>query len=583
VTSGVYDVDDRVGFRRHAVVTLADDAAIKAKRDEEEQAMLRDWLRAHDPAGGRTPAPSKSELTVGEHYEGVVLDVSRTWALVGVGAHTGVVPLAWSDRLAVTNPPDKGGGYRTRVVRDYQEKVDVDANPETPDVPMLRSGDVILVEVRAASTQDAKVAKVFAGTPGAEAGQAALALWQVNAVEGALFSYDLSNGAVRALVGGVDFGQSQFNRAIQAYRQVGSTFKPLVYTAAIESKRVTTASLVADAPLAFATNDDFVWKPDNFGGDYEGDMTLRKALMKSKNTCTIRIMESVDPTFTQDVVYNFTRKLGILGPPMPGSLPEELRKQRGARDLCPWIKEQPDFRVCMDRYPPLPEGLSDREHRATMKPDEVWWCRACDLSLALGSASLTMEELVRAYSVFPTGGTLVQPYYVEKVADRAGNVLEEHHAVEFERVIDPGVAAIGTWLLQSVVWGGTGAKAGQLGVQLGGKTGTTNDSKDTWFVGFSPNVATGVWVGFDDPGTLGGMATGSTTALPIWIDYMAVAATKKDDRPFPMDGIEWVNVDERTGKRVTNGGVRYPFLPGTVPESTGFAAGQVDTSDPTEL
>src|SRR5688572_7406377 len=172
----------------------------------------------------------------------------------------------------------------------------------------------------------------------------------------------------------------------------------------------------------------------------------------------------------------------------------------------------------MDRWPPMPAGMTDREFRATLGPDDVSWCRACDMSMGLGSASLTMEELVRAYSVFPTGGLLIEPYTIEEVSDRDGTVLERHERAEPPRVMDPAVASIATWLLQGVVHGGTAASAGaELKMTgLGGKTGTTNDEKDAWFVGFSNDVIAAVWTGYDQPRTLGVSSTGGRTSLPTW-------------------------------------------------------------------
>jgi penicillin-binding protein 1A len=251
--------------------------------------------------------------------------------------------------------------------------------------------------------------------------------------------------------------------------------------------------------------------------------------------------------------------------------------------LCPWTRETPDSTICMDRNPPMAEGLTDRQHRAQLKPDDVFMCRACDMSMGLGSASLTMEELVRAYSAFPTGGLLVEPYTIEEVTDREGNVLERHEPIERPRVMDPAVASVATWLLQGVVHGGTAASAGsELGmVGLGGKTGTTNDEKDAWFVGFSNDVIAAVWTGYDQPRTLGVSSTGGRTSLPTWTRYMKVAAPKERDRPFPVSGgLDWASVDEATGRRITGGGgMTYPFLEGTAPESTGLKAGQVSIED----
>jgi penicillin-binding protein 1A len=380
-------------------------------------------------------------------------------------------------------------------------------------------------------------------------------------------------------VGGASFEDSEFNRATQARRQVGSTFKPIVYAAAIETEKVTTATLVTDGPLAFATDQDFIWKPSNYGNDFAGNITLRQALAMSKNTCTVRVLDRIDPGMNDDVIYRFARKLGFGGPPTH-LLPEGHTATPDNDYLCPWVRETPTSTICMDRLPPKDPNLSNTAHRARIGPDDVYMCRACDLSMGLGSRSFTMEEMLRGYSAFPSGGKLIQPYYIEQVRDRNGNVLEQHQPQEFAQVISPEVASITTWLLENVVQGGTGSAAQRLGVHLGGKTGTTNDEKDAWFIGFSPDVITGVWVGFDQPRPLGVSSTGGRTSLPIWMEYMEAAAPRDRDRPFRMRGnVEWAQIEESTGRRVESGGRSYPFLPGTAPESTGAVAGQVSIED----
>jgi penicillin-binding protein 1A len=394
-------------------------------------------------------------------------------------------------------------------------------------------------------------------------------------------SFDLKTGAVRAMVGGSDFTKSQFNRAMQSYRQVGSTFKPIVYAAAIDSSKVTSATMVTDAPLAFATNSDFIWKPANYGLEYEGNMTLRQALAGSKNTCTVRVLESIDPGMNDDIIYSFARKLGIGGPPSHLLGEDHLAKPDNDK-LCPWIREKEDFQICMDRWPAKDPSISNTRHRQLMGPDDVYMCRACDMSMGLGSASLTMVELMRAYSAFPSQGKLVEPYFIEEVRDRNGNILETHQPAEHKQVIDPQVASVTTWLLQNVVQGGTGyaAKKALKMKGLAGKTGTTNDEKDTWFVGFTPEVITAAWVGFDKPRSLGISSTGGRTALPIWIEVMRQAAPLEDDRDFSFHrDLQWAQIDEETGRRVTSGGRRYPFVRGTAPESTGIAAGQLSLQD----
>ena len=398
-------------------------------------------------------------------------------------------------------------------------------------------------------------------------------------------SIDANTGAVRAMVGGADFAKSEFNRAIQAKRQVGSTFKPIVYAAAIDSEKLTSATIVPDVRgSSYATESGFVWKPDNYGDEYLGNITLRKALAMSKNTCTIKVLEVMDPGMNDDVLYKFARKLGIGGPPSH-TLPDDWVTKPDNDHLCPWVREHRESTICMDRFPPKDPNISNTRHRLQMKPDEVYMCRACDMSMGLGSASLTMEELVRAYSAFATGGKLVTPYYIEEVRDRNGNVLEKHEPMEAPEVIRPEVATVATWLLENVAYYGTGAPAyQQLRIRMAGKTGTTQDFKDAWFVGYTNDVLTAAWVGFDEPRSLGLSSTGGRTALPIWVDVMREAAPKEKDRRFPIYGdIEWFNIDEAKGTRVTSGGRKYPFIRGTEPESTGVGAGETDSSDHTEL
>ena len=301
----------------------------------------------------------------------------------------------------------------------------------------------------------------------------------------------------------------------------------------------------------------------------------------SRNTCTVRVLEAMDPGMNDDVVYNFARRLGIGGPPLE-TLDESWVPKPENDLLCPWTLEHKDSTICMDRFPPKDPNLSNTAHRRQLKDGDEYWCRTCDMSMGLGSASLTMEELVRAYSAFASGGDLIQPYYIEEVRDRDGALLEEHTTVDFPQVMDPEVASITSWLLQGVVSGGTGSVASrELELSgLGGKTGTTNDFKDAWFVGFTNDVITATWVGYDQPRSLGVSSTGGRTALPIWIDYMRVAAPKDRDRPFRMRGdIEWAQIDEDSGRRVSSGGRSYPFIGGTVPESSGAKAGQVSIQD----
>ncbi|TNE91836.1 MAG: hypothetical protein EP330_03815 [Deltaproteobacteria bacterium] len=561
VVNGIYDVDQRMGFRREGLTTVSG-AELDAKRAEITEKIRKERALELDPAG-RTPPADTTELVADRVYDAVVLDVKKNYAKVGIGDIEALVPLAWTEWLYEPNPR-KSWRYRT-------------ATDMTAD-GILKKGDVVLVKTAALSTQDSAVSKAFKNTPGADKAYVAARLWQDPEVEGALLSYEVDSGAVRAMVGGAFWEKSEFNRAVQSKRQVGSTFKPIVYAAAIESQRVTTATMLVDGPLAFSTDQDFIWKPANYGNDFLGNITLRKALAMSRNTCTVRVLEAIDPGMNDDVVYSFARRLGIGGPPSH-RLPEDHIATEENDHLCPWVRETPESTICMDRNPPKDPNISNTRHRQLMGPDDVYMCRACDLSMGLGSASLTMEELARAYSAFASGGKLIDPYYIEEVRDVKGNVLEKHEVPEFEEVMSPEVASITTWLLEAVATEGTAARAGRLGIPVAGKTGTTNDEKDAWFVGFTPQIITAVWVGYDQPRSLGVSSTGGRTSLPIWMDYMEVAAPK-DTPPFVMRGeIEWAQIDQDTGRRVSSGGRRYPFLKDTLPEATGASAGQVTAED----
>jgi penicillin-binding protein 1A len=587
IVRNVHEVDQRMGFRRAGLRTLASDTEIAAFRAERE-GELRALGQFEADAALRGPLPERSTLVRGRVYQGAVLAVDAKWLRVGVGAHEVIVPIGLA-RWAYE--PNSRMSWRNRSATAFDVEVRGWEDGVEKGGTLLRKGDVIEVKLAAASSarpegDDAEaVTKAVKGTPAESTALPVAYLWQTPQVEAAVMSYDLNTGAVRAMVGGADFARSEFNRATQAYRQVGSTFKPIVYAAAIDSGRLTSASIVPDVRGAsYTTEAGFVWKPDNYGDEYLGNITLRKALAMSKNTCTIKVLESMDPGMNDDVLYTFARKLGIGGPPTH-LLPEGHVALPSNDKLCPWTRETPDSTICMDRNPPKDPDISNTRHRQLMKPEDVYMCRACDMSMGLGSASLTMEELLRAYSAFATDGRLIQPYYIEQVLDRDGKVLEKHEPAEFAQVVRPEVASITNWLLQQVVRAGTGNPAYQaLKINLAGKTGTTQDYKDTWFVGFSPDVITAAWVGFDEPRSLGVSSTGGRTALPIWIDTMRVAAPPERDRPFKMYGdLEWAIIDETRGTRVTSGGLAYPFIRDTAPSSSGVAAGELTVEDFTEL
>ena len=285
-------------------------------------------------------------------------------------------------------------------------------------------------------------------------------------VEGAFIALDPRNGAVRAMVGGFDYSKSKFNHATQAWRQPGSSFKPFIYSAALE-KGFTPATVINDAPLFFdaAATGSQPWEPKNYDGKFEGPMTMRTGLAKSKNMVSIRILQSVGPEYTQG-----------------------------------WITR---FGFDAERHPPY-------------------------LTMALGAGSVTPMQMAAGYAVFANGGYRVNPTLIAKVTDSKGNVINEARELvldESQRTIDTRNAFIMSSLLQEVTRRGTAAKAqAELKrTDIYGKTGTTNDSLDTWFAGFQHSLVAVVWMGYDTPRKLGDKETGGSLSLPVWIDFMRQA------------------------------------------------------------
>ena len=319
-------------------------------------------------------------------------------------------------------------------------------------------------------------------------------MWQIAqmpAVSAALVSMVPQDGAVRALVGGFDFNINKFNHVAQAWRQPGSSFKPFIYSAALE-KGFTPATIVNDAPIVFdaAKTGSDAWEPKNYDGKYDGPIRLRTALAKSKNMVSIRILQGIGPRYAQDYIarFGFDPKL----------------------------------------HPPY-------------------------LTMALGAGSVTPLQMAGAYSVFANGGYQIKPYYILRVVDQRGNVVMETKppiaGQDAERVIDPRNAFIMTSLLRDVIRYGTGAKAMALGRQdLAGKTGTTNDSVDAWFAGFNDSLVAVTWIGFDNPASLGDAETGGGAALPIWMGYMAKALKGVPETPLtPPDGVVALPINPQTG------------------------------------
>jgi penicillin-binding protein 1A len=549
--------------------------------------------------GGYAPVPEQSTLKKEMEVEGVVLGVKKDHAVVGVGSHKAIVPLAWSKWAY---PIDIERSWKYRAQNSMQN--------------VLNVGDIVDLRIVTVDAKEKDETKRFAMQ--LKGPVAAADLVQPPELQGALFSYRLDTGAVTAMVGGVDFENSEYNRATQAQRQVGSTFKPIVYATAIGSEKFTAASMVQDAPTIIGEAGGTMWKPSNYGGEYLGNITLRRALAMSRNVCTVRVLDVIGP----DSVYEVAGpKLGI-GFPEPTcsrthiSIDDECVGTRSSSTVkgmswcencdptsCPTVRIDDLFsgdcmgeawedggsrwchscdvnlRVC-DWYKEknISRSLPCNGARLDKNGDVV--CRACDLSMGLGSSSLTMVELARAYSAFGTYGSLVEPHFINRVVDRDGTVIEAHEpTTEWPQVLEPSAAGVAHWLLRGVATGGTAAKSNQLGIQLAGKTGTTNSFRDAWFVGYNPDMVTAVWVGFDQPKNMGQTFTGGDTSLPIWMDFMRVAAPKsKAPRFKDIPNVDWAPIDETTGL-VSEGGRSMPFMKGTTPGSGMGAVGQVTAQD----
>ena len=461
-----------------------------------------------------------SALKVGVTYQGVVtgVDPAKGVVSVRVGDRTGTLArkdMAWAGKVALLSTYGKPEG---------KEKA-------------LPLGAVIEVSVI---------------TPEVNGSGAVFALDQEPEAQAALVAMDPKNGGVRALVGGYDFRKSQFNRATQAKRNPGSAFKPIIYAAAID-KGMTPASVFDDSPVEYNSGQEKSWKPKNYDNIYRGAVTMREALTNSINVVSVKILERIGVGYA----IEYARKLGITSP------------------------------------------------------------LEANLTLALGSSSLTPLELTSAYAVFASGGYRLTPYFITKVTDRFGKVLEEitppsvptftsmTSAVKITAdattkpsevggapvpagegnpppqgsgaltpipVISPDTAYIMTNLMESVVTSGTGQRAKALGRPVAGKTGTTNDMKDAWFVGYVPQLVAGVWVGYDQEKSLGAGGSGGQAAAPIWTDFMQRALAGIPVQNFAQPGnITFARINPRTGKLSrdgTEGSVTEGFINGTEP--TGY-------------
>src|SRR5580692_1587695 len=353
-------------------------------------------------------------------------------------------------------------------------------------------------------------------------------LRQLPEISGAMVVMDPRTGRVLAMVGGFSYDQSQFNRATQALRQPGSSFKPLVYAAAIDNG-YTPSSVVLDAPIEVDTGaGGAVWKPENYGGKFYGPSTLRFGLEQSRNVMTVRLAQDIG----MPMVAEYAKRFGVY-----------------------------------DDLPPY-------------------------LSYALGAGETTVMRMVTAYSMFDNGGRRVIPTMIDRIQDRYGHTIYRHDQRECqgcdakagdskawnteptlvdkrEQVIDPMTAYQITSLMEGVVQRGTATVLRDVGKPIAGKTGTTNDSRDVWFVGFSPDIVCGVYLGYDKPHNIGRLATGGHLAAPVVRDFLKIALADKPPIPFTVPpGIKLIRVDAKTGIRAGPGDpktILEAFKPGTAP------------------
>ena len=473
---------------------------------------VADGLRAHDKRRGfRTPDRNvldEAEIEAGTEAAGEALaayEHSRwVFAMGAEDIVPAVVTSVDSDAMQV-----RFGPYRATVVPKGLRAL-LSGGTEgfrgigrTPADQLVRPGDLIEIKITTLGTVDADGNELAEPTIEADLDQEPLA-------EGALLAIENRTGRILAMVGGYDFERSKFNRATQAYRQLGSLFKGVLYAAAVD-QGFTAASIVMDEPISYDVGpEQDPYEPTNYDHTYEGPITLRRALEKSRNVPAVWMMNEIGP----ETVVDFARRLGFTSP-----------------------------------IPPF-------------------------LSVALGSAESTLLEVASAYSAFPNRGTRMVPYQIERIVDRAGDVLETGRPIP-QDALRPDTAYIMVSLMRGVIERGTGVSASRLGWPLGGKTGTMDDYTDAWFVGFGPDITVGVWVGYDEKKTLGDGEEGARVALPIWIDFVRahIDGREAPEGFLPPGNIVFRSIDPMTGEVTepwSSGALQESFIAGTEPGAALF-------------
>jgi penicillin-binding protein 1A len=441
IEKGLRELDKRQGFR----------GPLKKLAPEEVETFSKSIQTELD----------NEPLETGRTVKGVVIKVDDKSKVVTVRIGNSLGQIVLADMQWARKPNIDVAYYEDKLKRPGEA---------------LQAGDVIWVKAKE-KPQDAELWP--------------LALEQEPVAQAALMCIEAETGFVKAIVGGRDFRDSQFNRAIQSRRQPGSAFKPIIYAAALDrqyeeepQRFYTPASVIIDSPIVFDDEErDFTWKPKNYKERFFGPTLMRDALAKSRNVVTIKILQDIGI----DYAIEYANKLGI--------------------------------------------------HSDLSK----------DLSIALGSSGVSLLELTKAYSVFANRGYLIEPVFITKIEDRDGNVLEEM-APERIKVIDETTAYLMTHLLEGVVKYGTGWRVKALNRPVAGKTGTTNNLFDAWFMGYTARYITGTWVGFDDEAPLGKSETGSRAASPIWLGFMQRILADTPPKIFEVpEGVVFTQIDAETG------------------------------------
>ncbi|MEE8505826.1 MAG: penicillin-binding transpeptidase domain-containing protein, partial [Kiloniellales bacterium] len=475
--------------------------------------VLRAGLIAYDRRHGWRGPVARLDLTVQDWGQGL----AAVEPPAGVGLWRLAVVLGLDEAKADIAFLDGTGAYIPMAeltwARPWKENQRIGAKPKTPG-EVLQPGDAVLVEPVAA---DAEGNAYAAGAHG---------LRQIPVINGGLVAMDPHTGRVLAMTGGFSYQHSEFNRVTQARRQPGSAFKPFVYLAALDSG-FTPATIVLDAPFVVDQGPGLgKWKPANYSKRFYGPAPMRIGIEKSRNLMTVRLAQTIG----MEKIVDYAVRLGIV-----------------------------------DDMPSV-------------------------LSMALGAGETTLLRLTTAYAMLVNGGRRIDPTLIDRVQDRRGRTVFRHDTRscdgcraetwtadtlppelpdEREQVADPRTAYQVVSMLQGVVQRGTGRRVRAVGKPLAGKTGTTNEGYDTWFMGFSPDLAVGVFVGFDQPRTLGPKETGSSVSAPIFRDFMSAALKNQPAIPFRIPpGIRLVRINRETG-RVARAGdkkvILEAFMPGTVP------------------